>query len=93
MNVKELYDYITKHMTSEQALMKLLEGSIIEYEKLKFDDKQKAVHPLIIISMAAADLGWDMVIENEEVSGDVIRGIVVGTEDYLKTIFPSKEDV
>lgn len=90
MKVKEFYDHITKHITAEEALMKLLEGSVIQYEKLKFDDQQKTVHPLLIISMAAMDMGWQMAIEKGESN---VRGICVGTEDYMKTIFPPKESV
>lgn len=88
MTVKEFYDHITKHLTPEQALMKLLEGSLIEYEKLKFDDKQKAVHPLLIISMAAMDMGWQMTIEQDQKD---VRGITVGTEEYMKAIFPKSD--
>lgn len=86
MKVKELFDHITKHMTAEQALMKLLEGSLIQYEKLKFDEQQNAIHPVMLISMSAMDMGWQMAIEKG--NGDV-RGMVVGTEEYLETIFPS----
>lgn len=87
MKVKEFYDYITKHMTPEQALMKLLEGSVIQYEKLKFDSQEKAVHPVLIISMAAMDMGWQLAIEK---GGENVRGLTVGTEEYMKTIFPKE---
>lgn len=88
MKPKEFYDHITKHMTPEQALMKLLEGSLIQYEKLKFDSQDKAVHPIMIISMATMDMGWGFAIEKKE--GDV-RGMVVGTEEYMEKIFPKAE--
>ena len=52
MTVKELYDYITAQMTPKQALMKLLEGSVIQYEKLKFDENGEPVHPVLVITMA-----------------------------------------
>jgi hypothetical protein len=83
MTVKELYDYITEQMSAEEALMHLLSGSIIEYEKLKFDSKEKSVHPLFIISMAAMDMGWQMAIEKGD--GNV-NGLVVGNEEYMNKI-------
>ena len=86
MTVKEFYDYITMEMTPEQALMKLLEGSLIQYEHLKFDSKSKQVHPTLIISMAAMDMGWNFCLEKTQPN---IRGMVVGTEEYMKTIFPA----
>ena len=84
MKSKELYDHIVKHLTPEEALMKLLEGSLIQYEKLKFDSQEKAVHPVLIMSMAAMDMGWQMAIEKGE--GNV-RGMAVGTQEYLDVIF------
>jgi len=81
MNPDQLFDYITKHMSAEQALKKLLEGSLIQYEKLKFDAQENAVHPLFIISMAALDMGWDMLIEDR--GEEDMRGIAVGSSDYL----------
>jgi len=87
MTVKEFYDYITSQMTPEEALMKLLEGAVGQYEKLKFDPESQPVHPLMIISMAAMDMGWTIAIkagkEDEEVPG-----LVIGTEEYMKEIFP-----
>jgi len=80
MKVSELKEHILKHMTAEEALTKLLEGQVASYEKLKFD-KGKEVHPILIISMAAMDLGWIMAIEKDH---ENIRGISVGTEDYMK---------
>lgn len=90
MKVKEFYDYITAQMTPEQALMKLLEGSVIQYEKLKFDEKGEEIHPVILISMAAMDLGWQLVIEgqpDEKGPDKEVRGIAVGTKDYMDEIF------
>lgn len=90
MKVDDFYKYITSKMTPEQALKKLLEGSLIQYEKLKFDSQENAVHPVFIISMAAMDMGWNFAVENTPGQTEV-RGLVVGTEEYLKTIFPKKE--
>ena len=87
MNVKEFYDYITKHMTAEQALMKLLEGQVMEYEKLKFSQEEYAIHPLLLIAMAAQDMGWNIAIPEpkDDPDADVI-GIMCGTEEYMKTM-------
>lgn len=81
MKVKELYEHITKHITPEEALLKLLEGSLLQYDKLKFDSTGEPVHPVLIISMATMDMGWNFVIEKNQKD---IRGILVGTEEYLK---------
>lgn len=83
ITVKGFYDHITKYMTAEEALMKLLEGSLIQYEKLKFDEGQ-TVHPLIIISLAAMDMDWTMVVEN---GLENMRGIAVGTNEYMDSLF------
>ena len=79
MTVQELYDYITNEMTPEEALKKLLEGSLLNYEKLKFD-KGEEVHPIIIVANAAMDMGWEIAIENNQ---DEVRGIIIGTEKYM----------
>jgi hypothetical protein len=89
MTVKELYDYITSKMTPEEALIKLLEGANSQYEKLKFDAEGVPVHPLLVATMAAMDMGWDIAVKGEE-DNDVI-GLVMGTEEYMKEIFPEKE--
>ena len=91
MNVKELYDHITKHLTPEEALMKLLEGSLVQYEHLKFDDKKEPVHPLLIITMAALDMGWQLAIEKDMDKNDDkdVRGLAVGTEEYMQALFPT----
>jgi hypothetical protein len=85
MTVPELYDYITKHMTPEQALLKLLEGHVIEYEKLKFSQEETAIHPLILITMAAHDMGWNIMIQGGD--DDEINGISVGTDEYIDKLF------
>ena len=87
MKLQDLYDHIVKHITPEDALKKLLESSLLEYEKLKFDEKGKEVHPVIIISMATMDLGWDFAIEKKSKN---IEGMTIGTEEYLDRIFKRK---
>ncbi len=79
MNVQELYDHIIKHMTPEEALMKFLEGHLITYNKLKFDQGDE-IHLIMLISMAAMDLGWMIGVEKKE--GDV-EGVMVGTKEYM----------
>jgi len=80
MKAKELYNYITEKMTPEEALMKFLESSLLTYEKLKFD-KGKEIHPLMIISMAAMDLGWMIAFEKDKKD---IEGLIVGTKEYMR---------
>ena len=86
MTVKELYDHITKHMTAEQALLKLLEGSLIEYEKLKFSEEGKEIHPQILILMATCDIGWDVAIPRLADDNAEIPGLIIGTEEYIESL-------
>jgi hypothetical protein len=90
MTTQELYDYITSYMTPEEALLKLLGSSTLQYEKLKFEEG-KEVHPIIIIANAAFDLGWVLAIEKEE-QGDV-RGLSLGTHEYLDSLFKNSSPV
>ena len=80
MNAKELYDYIVKRVSPEEALMRLLESASIQYEKLKFD-KDSQVHPVIIITMAAFDMGWNIVIDKDS---EEVNGIMTGTDEYIE---------
>ena len=89
MNVQELYDYIVSEMTPEEALMKLLEGPLMSYDKLKFD-KGEEVRPELIITMAAWDLNWQLAIEKAENENDVVRGMAVGTKEYMEKYFPKE---
>ncbi len=83
MTVDELYNYITSQMKPEEALKKLLESSLIRYEKLKFAEGE-TVHPLFIITMAALDMGWDFAVESNV---DTVRGLTVGTKEYMDKYF------
>jgi hypothetical protein len=87
MTVDQLYDYITAQMTAEQALRKLLQAGLIEYEALKFTDPENAVHPLIIITMAAQDMGWEIAVDPED---EDVNGIAVGTTAYMTKLFNAK---
>lgn len=93
MTVKELYDHITKHMTAEQALMKMLEGTVIEYQKLKFSEEGKEIHPEMLIVMAVLDRGWNMAIPNPKPDGnDELQGMIVGTQEYIDDMLSKKEE-
>lgn len=83
MTVRELRDYILTQMSAEDALLKLLESPLLQYEKLKFD-KGKEVHPLLIIANAALDMGWQLAIEKDK---EEVRGLTVGTDEYMKDHF------
>ena len=82
MNAKEFYDYITTQMTAEEALMKLLEGHVMNYEKLKFQEGEE-IHPLMLISLAAMDMGWNIAISDKGSDDDDVVGMVLGTEEYV----------
>lgn len=83
MKVSELKEHILKHMTADEALTKLLEGSLMSYEKLKFE-VNKEVHPILVITYAAMDLGWTLSIEK---NSEDIRGLSVGTKEYIEDLF------
>ena len=80
MTVEELYKYITDKMKPEDALMKILQSATIQYEKLKFD-KDLQVHPVMIVTFAACDMGWQMVIERDK---EDIEGMIIGTADFIE---------
>ena len=80
ITVDKFYDFITSKISAEEALKKMLQSSLITYEKLKFDDKGKAVHPLFIASFAAMDMGWAIAIEKDE---EDVRGLQMGTVEYM----------
>jgi hypothetical protein len=93
MNVKELYDHILKHMTAEQALMKMLEGTVVEYNKLKFSEEGKEIHPEMLIVMAVLDRGWNMAIPDPKGAEDSeLPGMIVGTQEYIDDILNKKKD-
>ena len=90
MNAKEFFDHITSHMSAEDALLKLLEGHLLTYEKLKFQEGEE-IHPIMLISMAAIDMGWSMAIP-EGKEDEEVYGMVVGTQEYLDEIFPDNNE-
>jgi len=70
-------------MTAEEALMKLLMTHCEQYKELKAI-KGKSGSPCIIIAMAALELGWEIAVEKNKKE---IRGLTVGTKEYLDSIF------
>lgn len=86
MNTKELYDHITKHMTAEEALMKLLEGHLLTYENLKYNEGEE-LHPVMLVAMAALDMNWSMAIPKEKNEDDILNGMAIGTQEYLDDVF------
>jgi hypothetical protein len=84
MNAIEFRDYILKQMTAEKALLLLLEGQVREYAELKFSSDENAIHPILLISMAAMEMNWQMAIPE---SGDNdIQGMILGTEEYIESV-------
>ena len=90
MNAKEFYDHITEHMTPEEALLKLLEGHVKTYDKLKFAEGEE-LHPLMVASMAAMDMDWQMAIP-EGSDDEEVRGIIMGTPEYLEEMLGGNDD-
>lgn len=88
ITVRQLYDHIIKNMSAEDALLKLLEANILNYEKLKFENG-KEVHPIFIMTMAAIDMGWQFAVETNQPH---VRGMVSGTQEYMDSIYKKKEE-
>lgn len=88
MTVQEFKDYILKFMTADEALIKLLEGPLGQYEKLKFDPSGEPVHPIIIMTMAAMELGWNLSIEKDP---EEVHGLTCGDEGYFARMFPEEK--
>jgi len=87
MTIQETYDHITKYMSAEQALMKLLEGHVRTYDHLKFNEGEE-LHPLMVVTMAALDMGWSIAIPDGS-DDEEVTGMAIGTEDYLNNLFKS----
>ncbi len=93
IKVTDFVQFILKHMTAEQALTKLLASQLTHYEKLKIDkqpaDNPENVSPYFIMVAAAMDMGWQIAIEEDH---EIIRGLSMGSEDYLKDLFKHGKD-
>lgn len=93
MTKDELKKYILSKMTAEEALDIYLQLSLNHYERLKDDKGEQEGHPIFIIAAAAMDLGWDFLVEAETVENDEVRGVAVGTREYLDNLLnPKKQD-
>jgi hypothetical protein len=92
MTLQELYDYITSKMTPEQALKKMLESSLIEYQHLKFSGEGKEIHPLMLIAMCGFELGWSIALpKDSETDNTEMNGIVMGTKEFLDELYGDGE--
>ena len=88
MTAKEFYDHITAHMSAEEALMKLIEGHLRTYESLKFVENEE-IHPIMVASMAALDMGWGMAIPDGK-DDEEVQGMMIGTEEYIAEMLEKK---
>lgn len=91
MTALQVRDYILSKMSAEEALLKLLEAPLIEYQKLRFPAGGE-VHPLIIMSIAAIEMGWDMMIEHQDEdseNSEDIKGISFGNDEYFDDLLVS----
>lgn len=84
ITLQEFYNFITSQMTAEQALMTLLASPLINYENLKFKSQEESVHPLLIMAMAAMDMGWSIVVEKPDDEKVNVDGLLLGTPEYIK---------
>lgn len=90
MTAKELKDHILQYMTADEVLEKLLVNVVIQYDEIckvgSYTPKEKgeSFNPLFIIVAAATDMGWGIAVSKEP----TVNGLVVGTEEYLRKMFP-----
>ena len=90
MTVEELVAYILKHMTAEEALTKLLGTQIEVFEEQMAEaeaENGRRGSPYFTIIQAAKVLGWDFAIEHQEKEDGIVRGLAVGTPEYLDSLF------
>lgn len=90
MTVDGLYDYITKHMTPEQALKRLLATTVAETIRLNDEAKpnefEEGGSPLMVIIACAKLMGWNLGLEKDSDDG-MVRGLVIGSAEYLDKIY------
>lgn len=96
MKADKLADYILQHMDADTALRRLLKTTTDQVAKLMLGapiepGENGVISPLHILVCAAMDLGWNMAVE-KSAPNDQVRGLVVGTKEYVEKIFaPEKE--
>lgn len=83
MTAKELYDYILTQMSAEEALKKALSTTVQLCDDLNVKQGLGGA-PLLIIADCCMRMGWNFAIENDQ---EIVRGMVVGTEEYIESIF------
>lgn len=85
VSVEKFYDFITSKMSAEKALKLLLASSTITYNKLRFPDgdQQSQVHPLLVMAMAAMDMGWNFIVKEGD---EKVQGLVTGTDEYCDNV-------
>ena len=89
MTALELRAYILKHMSAEDALLKLLELQCDQYDKLKLGEPLEpipgqGINPLMILACAALDLGWDMILTGK--GQEQVTGLICGTREYIDDV-------
>lgn len=97
MKLQEVYEYMLTHYGSaEQALKAVIYHNLDSYDKMKEAAKAEASHeeleghPLMVITMSALELGWDIAVESGQPH---VRGLTMGTPAYLDSIFGPGGDV
>lgn len=92
MTQEEFYNYITQHMTADEALKKLLAAPLLQFQELKAlkagnINEEEFVNPIFIIAAACADIGWHIVVETDQ---PTVRGLFIGTDEYIEKYHPKK---
>ena len=82
MTVQQVYDHITKQISPEEALKRILQGTIPQYQKLRAVAGEDG-YPEAIIACAAFELGWEIAVEGDK---EDLRGLSVGTAEYLDAL-------
>jgi hypothetical protein len=94
MTVKEKVSEILKNNRPEEVLSTIMKNPVIEtYIVGAFDPKNKDLkihHPLAIIAEGAEVMGWVIAVEQSNPE-DEIRGLAIGTEEYLKKLLKNTE--
>lgn len=83
ISLDEFYNHIISHLTPEEALKRLLAGTVDQYTQMRGLEGNSG-QPEMIIAMAAFELGWGIAFDKSE---NEIKGLVVGTEEYMNSIF------
>lgn len=90
MTVDELYNYITSKMSVEEALKTLLAAQVERYTQMRLGEPTEGpINPIMIIAASCVEMGWDICIEKGS-PGELVRGMVIGTDEYIDTIFPDE---